>query len=177
MIPDSQLTVLKDKFGNIRYVNEFGQLHRDEGPAVIETHGKKIYYQHGSIHREDGPAVIDYDGSLLYYRYGELHRDEGPAQIVKVNEVVVSQSYYRYGQLHREDGPALMWDTGSYQFYNNGQLHNDNGPACHYVHDDKDTSDEYWLNNRCISKTTFELRKMVKQAISLVSPKQNTIKP
>lgn len=44
----------------------------------------------GFVHREDGPAVIETDGSLYYYDSGLLHRDNKPA-IIKPNE-----AYYYY---------------------------------------------------------------------------------
>lgn len=37
--------------------NENGQIHRLDGPAMIDTDGTKRYFVNGELHREDGPAV------------------------------------------------------------------------------------------------------------------------
>ena len=46
-----------DIFGTIRYYNEQGQLHREDGPAIEWSDGYKEWYINGERHREDGPAV------------------------------------------------------------------------------------------------------------------------
>ena len=72
-----------------------GQLHRDEGPAVIYYNGKKEWYKHGKLHREDGPAVEWKDGT---------------------------QYWYKNGLKHREDGPAVIYSDGGKSWYLNGKL-------------------------------------------------------
>lgn len=67
--------------GNILYRNENGELHRDDGPAVISPHGGKIWYRNGKKHREDGPALIANNLAEIWYRNGVKHRDDGPAAI------------------------------------------------------------------------------------------------
>jgi hypothetical protein len=34
-----------------------GELHREDGPAVVFANGERMWYKHGRLHREDGPAV------------------------------------------------------------------------------------------------------------------------
>ncbi len=73
------------------YRNGRNELHREDGPAVIEydAEGKlkrETYYSNGSIHSEDGPALIDYYENNgvkreAYYIGGELHAEVGPAII------------------------------------------------------------------------------------------------
>jgi hypothetical protein len=58
-----------------------GDLHREDGPAVIETDGTEWWYLNGRIHREDGPAITFYDGSKFWYRHDKKHREDGPAVI------------------------------------------------------------------------------------------------
>jgi hypothetical protein len=60
------------KFDYDMYVvrNGNGELHRDDGPAVICTDGTKKWYRNDKLHREDGPAVICTDGTLYWYRHG-----------------------------------------------------------------------------------------------------------
>lgn len=48
--------------------------------AVCQRTGIRRYYNHsGQLHREDGPAVIWRDGSEAWFHNGKLHRTTGPA--------------------------------------------------------------------------------------------------
>lgn len=66
-----------------RYIlrNGNGELHRDDGPALITPNGTQHWYRNGELHRDDGPAVVYPDGSRDWYRNGRRHRDDGPALI------------------------------------------------------------------------------------------------
>ena len=44
--------------GARKHFNAAGQLHCEEGPAVIRADGTKEWYQNGEWHRVDGPAVV-----------------------------------------------------------------------------------------------------------------------
>ncbi len=46
----------------IIFVNNKNLLHREDGPAIINSDGNKTWYQNGKFHREDGPTVINSDG-------------------------------------------------------------------------------------------------------------------
>ena len=70
-----------DKYSNIRYCNEHGQLHRLDGPALIHPNGDTFWYFNGKHHRTDGPAIIYSDGYQAYLVNGKLHRLDGPAII------------------------------------------------------------------------------------------------
>lgn len=89
------------------------ELHREDGPAAIETDGTQWYYWKGKIHREDGPAVIEPNGRREYRQNGQFHREDGPA-IIRSDG---TQMYYQEGELHREDGPAVVFSDGSSLFY------------------------------------------------------------
>ncbi len=39
------------------YLDENGQLHKLDGPALIYVNGDKSWYKHGRRHRIDGPAI------------------------------------------------------------------------------------------------------------------------
>ena len=80
----------------IEYLNEKGQLHREDGPAREWTDGTKQWYINGLCHREDGPAVEYNDGS---------------------------KEWYINGKLHREDGPAIEWSNGYKVWYLNGEVY------------------------------------------------------
>jgi hypothetical protein len=67
----------------------YGTRHRDEtlGPAWIKDYGRiKVYYNLGEIHRNNGPAMIS-DESQKWYLHGKLHRADGPAIIYADNRV------------------------------------------------------------------------------------------
>lgn len=73
------------------------------------------WLEHGQLHREDGPAVIIYHedgtvGSEKWYKNGELHREDGPAEIHYNEDNSVWREYwYVNGDLHRLDGPAEIY--------------------------------------------------------------------
>jgi hypothetical protein len=63
----------------IEYLNDNGDYHREDGPAIEWTEGSKCWCINGLKHREDGPAVISSDGDTWWYINGKLHREDGPA--------------------------------------------------------------------------------------------------
>ena len=62
------------------YRNEKGQLHRADGPAIINSN-YEIWYFNGEYHRIDGPAYIEGDYYKVWHINGERHRLDGPAYI------------------------------------------------------------------------------------------------
>ncbi len=48
-----------------------GNLHRDDGPAVIYSNGNQYWYKNDQLHREDGPAIIYPDGTHKWYLNGK----------------------------------------------------------------------------------------------------------
>ena len=68
-----------DERKTIRWYNEQGKLHREDGPAVERADGNKFWYRNDQRHREDGPAIEYADGTKFWYRNGQLHREDGPA--------------------------------------------------------------------------------------------------
>jgi antitoxin component YwqK of YwqJK toxin-antitoxin module len=157
----SSAVVLTDKHGVTRYLNEFGQLHREgDLPAQIDSNGDVRYYKNGSLHRDGNQPAVITSNLEAYYKHGSPHREDGPAIIHTLDfngvKKLVVQEYYKDGLLHRENGPARLWETGSYQHYKNGQLHNEKGPACHWVEHNKNR-DEYYLNGNSLSKFAHRL--------------------
>ena len=107
-----------DSYGNVKYHNALGELHRVHGPAVENTNsGAREWWQNGLLHRLDGPAVEYPDGSKFWYQNGQLHRLDGPAVEYSDGEC----AWYQNGQLHRLDGPAVETSTGSKFWYINGK--------------------------------------------------------
>jgi len=80
--------------GVVKYRNKMGELHREDGPAVIFPDNTKIWCLHGKYHREDGPAVVYGDGG---------------------------KEWYLNGCKHRISGPAVIWPDGTEEWYLNGK--------------------------------------------------------
>lgn len=65
--------------GDIVFKNKNGELHREDGPAVMWENGTKEWWIHDQLHREDGPAIEWADGSKEWCIHNRLHREDGPA--------------------------------------------------------------------------------------------------
>lgn len=126
--------------------HQYGELHRENGPAVECLDGIKIWLKRGKIHRDEsqpcttyptgiGPAVECPDGRKEWLQYNKLHREDGPAVICELGEF-----WFRWGKFHRGkskkcprypngDGPAVIYRKGSIEWWHNGKFHRDKGPA------------------------------------------------
>ena len=67
--------VTVDEKGTIRYYNEAGEYHREDGPAVIDG-DIQAWYLNGKRHREDGPAIINGDRQEWYLNGKKLTESE-----------------------------------------------------------------------------------------------------
>lgn len=83
----------------------------------IDEHGAIIYTLDGQLHREDGPALIEPDGTRVWFQNGKQHREDGPALIMPDGYSL----WCYHGEFHREDGPAVIDEDGPYGFFINGQ--------------------------------------------------------
>jgi hypothetical protein len=68
----------------VKVVREDGKMHNAIGPAFEEygpTGAVRLtkWIQNGLLHREDGPAYVDSSGYEVWYRQGVKHREDGPA--------------------------------------------------------------------------------------------------
>jgi hypothetical protein len=78
--------------------------------------GTKFWFENGEIHREDGPAIIWADGSTEWEWRGQLHRVGGPA----IEYADGTKQWWKNGLLHREDGPAIERFNDVREWYLNG---------------------------------------------------------
>ena len=62
-----------------RYYLLDGELHREDGPAVLSKNGDRYWYSRNRLHREGGPAVEFANGDKCWYYYEQKHRMDGPA--------------------------------------------------------------------------------------------------
>lgn len=79
--------------------------------------GNTYWFKNGDLHREDGPAVVWKNGTKEWYANGKLHRENGPA----IEWTAGSMEWFFIGKLHRIDGPAIIFASGAKQWYLNGQ--------------------------------------------------------
>lgn len=65
-----------DKAGNINwFLND--QYHREDGPAIECTDGRKEWWIHGKRHRENGPAVeFPYAPNIWFLNHSEISESE-----------------------------------------------------------------------------------------------------
>lgn len=58
--------------GNLTWYKD-GIIHREDGPAIIYTSGRKEWLQNGFLHREGGPAIESESGSKFWILNGKYH--------------------------------------------------------------------------------------------------------
>lgn len=66
------LKAIIDEVGNMSWKNSRGELHREDGPALINTSGTKFWFLCGVRHRIDGPAIEWSDKTSDWYYHGEF---------------------------------------------------------------------------------------------------------
>jgi hypothetical protein len=84
-----------------------GKLHGSPALITRNINGERVderHYRHGELHREDGPAVIVTDANGVrteaYYFRGRLHRPDGPA-FVEVGAADIRKEFYRHGEARK----------------------------------------------------------------------------
>jgi len=55
------------------WVDNDGNCHRTNGPAVEDRDGEKQWHFHGKRHREGGPAMEMPDGFCIWFLLGKEH--------------------------------------------------------------------------------------------------------
>jgi hypothetical protein len=76
-----------NEFRTIRWYNDAGEIHRDDGPAVEYENGDKLWYINGKRHRIDGPAAEFIKGNNYWYLNGnkiDCKNNEEFLRIVKL---------------------------------------------------------------------------------------------
>ena len=119
-------------------------------PTEFYPDGTKFWIVDGQLHREDGPAVIRMNGTQEWWLNGKLHREDGPAYISPLG----TQIWYKHDKFHREDGPALIRENGETEWYFENKRHRLDGPAITtywYIHDNDVTIEiTKWAKERDI---------------------------
>lgn len=91
-------------FKQTSFYNAQGLVHRIDKPAITQT-DFEAWYLDGELHREDGPAVVDQVGSQSWFLKGQRHREGGPARTSMYGE----QYWYQNNKLHCQDGPSYLY--------------------------------------------------------------------
>ena len=68
--------IVVDKDGTRCYYNAVGQLHNEDGPAVILPTGSEFWYYNGQRHRENGPAIEWHDGTKEWHIFGKRYTED-----------------------------------------------------------------------------------------------------
>ena len=79
----------------------------------VDDRGNRYHWAKGQLHREDGPAVVEADGTVRYLVGGILHREDGPAvewAISKYYPNGLREYYFRGVKVQKADLPRLRGD-------------------------------------------------------------------
>jgi hypothetical protein len=69
-----------------------GKSHREDGPAIEYSDGRRFWWLNGKLHREDGPAVEYADGTREWWLNGaEYTEKEFNEKTAKVKELTVAE--------------------------------------------------------------------------------------
>lgn len=100
--------------------------------------------ENGNLHRNDGPALILHNGDSIWYKNGVVHRDgDLPAATTSIG-----QFWYKEGKYHRDgDKPAIVYKSGNKQWYTKGLKNRDRRQPAVV---DPLTGREYWVNGEKI---------------------------
>ena len=101
------------------FINDRGQLHRVDGPAIEWLNGDKHWYIAGKLHRADGPAVEMANGDKYWFVNGYREGLNGFPAVEYSNG---TKLWYKSGKQHREGGlPAVEWGNGEKAWCINGR--------------------------------------------------------
>lgn len=117
-----------------KHLNSDGQLHREDGPALIDVNPDtgevlaEAWYLNGKPHRENNPAYVSYDGGKIiseqWWLNGELHREGKPAMTALSynRDEIIHQEWWLNGKRHRDGRPAVikfvnLYPDGDYEKY------------------------------------------------------------
>lgn len=64
-----------DENGSTYWMNDAGQFHNKDGPAIITASNIKCWYQNGKRHRTDGPALEFISGYQEWWINGKCYED------------------------------------------------------------------------------------------------------
>jgi len=110
--------------------NGRGQLHNENGPAVLYPSGHEFWYNNGQLHNDNGPAVRNPGiNASIYYKHGKVSRplDSGGAYWDQMGGYAFAVD----GKASDKGKRAALYnaDLGMHVHCKNGIIHNLSGPA------------------------------------------------
>ena len=63
--------------GLVRWYDDEGFYHREDGPAAVWSDGRQLWYRRGRSHFAHGPSDLWSDGTLRWYEDGWRPRGRG----------------------------------------------------------------------------------------------------
>jgi hypothetical protein len=87
------MTCKIDKYGNKRWCNAKGEVHRLDGlPAIEWIDGSKEWYKNGKLHRLDGLPALEYaDGTKFWFIYNKNYTHK---QVISYYELLTRFGRY-----------------------------------------------------------------------------------
>lgn len=125
-----------DDDGDKCWYDEYGNFHRENGPAIEGANGDKSWLIRGELHNEKGPASIETDGTKEWYLHDEKFTEEEFNKRISFKTEALKGSgaercswnvyddkfwYDSDGEYHRENGPAVIWSDGLKDWYLHGK--------------------------------------------------------
>ena len=120
-------------------INQQGQHHREDGPAIEWPDGTKFWYRDGNLHREDGPASEYANGAkewwykgifvgfgdkpnpALWARLTSVDLNGGPLLNGCIVDLDGVEPWFKDDLRHREDGPAICYGVRVKQWHLRGE--------------------------------------------------------
>ena len=65
-------------YGVVRWLDDKGHFHREDGPASVWPDGAHFWSRHGDFHFAHGPSDVYADGTLVWYEDGDPLRRRDP---------------------------------------------------------------------------------------------------
>ena len=162
--PQEDKTVEFDD-GIISFKN--GEVHQEDGPAIVWKNGQRDWFLNGKRHRIDGPAVIEPNGKTEWWVNDKRHREDGPA----FEHINGRKEWFFNGKPHRVDGPAVVDPEGVNEWFINGvQYTPDEFPFSHVKHVEKNIT---FLNEEELHQVSLIVKKMLALRKSLKSSKSS----
>ena len=100
--------------GCTRYLDDQGEPHNENGPAMIYDNGTLKWYIHGHLHRFDGPATKWNDGSYNWHINGfQMHSgfynwleemEIDPLKPTEYEAILIAMTWGSYGSNHPKFG-------------------------------------------------------------------------
>jgi hypothetical protein len=150
--PQGDQTVEFDD-GIISFQN--GEVHQENGPAIVWKNGQRDWFLNGKRHRIDGPAVIEQNGKTEWWVNDKRHREDGPA----FEHINGRKEWFFNGKPHRIDGPAVVDPEGVNEWFINGiQYTQENFPMNHVKSIENEIAN---LNNSELKKISKAIQKII----------------